>query len=90
MTAAITEVDREVARRVLEQDYALVRGQAVEVELLVTSGMGASGPRLIEGDVAHATSLVLMVAAKPGGRLVRIPWHAVATIRDAVTPHPAT
>jgi ribosome maturation factor RimP len=80
------KVARQIARRVLEEDYALVRGQDVEVELLVTS---QHGPRLVEGTIAHATPLVIMIATKPGGRLVRIPWHAVATIRDATTAHPA-
>lgn len=75
-----------VAHRIdLEQD--------VEVELLVaqehgTSTITAVNPRLVEGRIVDATGSVLILEGA-AGRLTRIAWHAIATIRDAVAAHPA-
>lgn len=74
--------DLLVAHRIdLEQD--------VEVELAVTVGPPANSlaPRLVEGRVVDATGAVLVLEAR--GRLTRIAWQAIATIRDAVAAHPA-
>ena len=66
--------------------YGLTIGQAVEVELLVAGGP-ATG-RLLEGTVADATDLVLVIEPKGHRRPTRVPFTAVALIRDAYTDHP--
>jgi hypothetical protein len=71
-------------------DYALELGQAVELDLLVAAGGGpGAGPRLVTGDVTGATDGVLLLASGPTRRTVRVPWAAIATIRNAVPTHPA-
>lgn len=66
--------------------YGLELYQAIEVELLVTGAAG--GGRLVEGTVVDATTNALVVEAKAGRRTTRLPWTAVALIRDALTDHP--
>lgn len=70
-------------------DYCLAPGDRVEVELLVPGGVGAvpSGPRVVEGLVAGATPAMLLIGTRTTD--VRVPWSAIATIRNTVTPHPA-
>lgn len=74
--------------------YGLTMGDRVEVELLVLEQIGAMGPtptlrpRIVEGLVAGATDNVLIVAGRHADSRVR--WAAIAVIRPAVTPHPAT
>lgn len=81
----------EVKGRALLVAHRLELGTAVEVELTVTAGPPANSlaPRLVEGTVLGATSRVLVLEGRAGRRLTRIPWAAIATIRDAVAPHPA-
>lgn len=72
--------------------WGLVGGQDVEVEVLVAGQYAAHvAPRLIEGTITGATGNVLVLNAVPGDRTVRVPWHAIATVRDRVTAptHPA-
>lgn len=66
--------------------YGLELGQAIEVELLVAGGP-ATG-RLVEGTVAGATDTVLVLEPKGHRRTTRVPFTAVALIRDAYTDHP--
>lgn len=69
-------------------DYALKVGDDVDVDLLVgTEANGRTQPVTIEGRVVTATSRVLVVERTR--RRTRIPWAAVAAIRDTTTTHPA-
>lgn len=65
--------------------YGLDPGQAVEVELLI--GAGTTG-RLLEGHVTGATPDVLILDPKGHHRPTRVPWAAIALIRDALADHP--
>lgn len=69
--------------------YGLTLEQAIEVELLVTGQPSQVAPRLVEGTIVGATEAALMLEATPGRRTTRVPWSAVALIRDAITHHPA-
>lgn len=61
--------------------HALTIGDKVEVDIIGLPG------RLVEGLVAGATPHVLII----GGRHfdTRVRWDAIATIRNAITAHPA-
>lgn len=79
-----------VAARVL-RSYGLRIDTEVEVELLVTGGGRAHGstmPRLVEGAVASATLNVLILEAATPAVVYRIPWQAIALIRNT-HHHPA-
>lgn len=67
--------------------YALDVGDRVLIELLVTDERGK--PAGVNGAVKAASSAVLVVE-NSAGRLVRIPWGAIATIADEEphTSHP--
>lgn len=68
-------------------DHALAIGDDVEVELIVADP--GNGVRRVEGRVVDATPAVLIVEPNSGGRRrTRIPWGAIAAIRDAYVPHP--
>lgn len=81
----------EVKGRALLVAHRLELGTAVEVELTVTAGPPRTSlaPYAVEGTVLGATSRVLILEAKAGRRLTRIPWAAILTVRDAVAAHPA-
>lgn len=81
----------EVKGRAILVAHRLDVGDAIEVELAATVGppRESLATRLVEGTVLGATSRVLLVEAKAGRRLTRIPWASILTIRDAVAPHPA-
>lgn len=61
--------------------YGLTIGDAVEVELLVGAGT-AVGPRIVEGTIAGAHPAVLVVESAGGRVTNRIPWPAVANVRN--------
>lgn len=84
-------IDANISADLLE-DHAITVGDTVEVELLVSAGVGAvpSGPRVVEGTVRYATGRVLVLANHYGGGTTRVPWHAIALIRAATPTHPAT
>lgn len=67
--------------------YGLTLEQAIEVELLVAAPGGTG--RLLEGTITGATDAALMLEGKGHRRTTRVPWAAVALIRDAVAAHPA-
>lgn len=85
-------VDEHAARgRVLLVAHRIDLNTAVEVELLISIDVtGRTEPKLVEGTVAEATGAVL-VLENARGRLARIPWAAIAVIRDQpnTAPHPA-
>lgn len=70
-------------------DYALTLGDDVEVELLVVGQPSQVGPRLVEGTVTGATDGVVLLAAGPTRRTIRVPWAAIAVIRNTPPTHPA-
>lgn len=69
--------------------YALNLGLDVEVELLVVGQPSQVGPRLVEGTVAGATDNVLLITHPSTRRVTRLPWPAIAAIRNATPQHPA-
>lgn len=72
--------------------YALALGDLVTVELLVTdeTPTGRTRPASVFGRVKSATTTALVITGPvPQPGLVRIPWHAIASITDAPVPHPA-
>lgn len=81
--------DEAVAGRSILKDYGLDAGDVVEVELLVTDAHTGNTPRLVEGIVVAATTLIVCLEHPNSHTITRIPWHAIALIRNAVTPHPA-
>lgn len=84
-------LDDTLTRDVLEA-YFLVIGDDVEVEIRTSAHYpGEVGPRIVEGTVVAATTRALLIETTGYQRKARIPWDAVASIRDrvTVTPHPA-
>jgi len=84
-------IDANIEADLLE-DYDLVKGAVVEVELLVAAGVGAvpAGPRVVEGTVAGATGRVLVLDSHYSRGVTRVPWPAIALIRAAPpATHPA-
>lgn len=72
--------------------YFIAVGDVVEVEVHSTAPYaGEFGPRLFEGEVVDASRRALLIKTTGLSRVTRIPWGAVAAIRDAVstTRHPA-
>lgn len=87
----ITDRPTNPALGILE-DYGLRPDTEVEVELLITGGgrsHGSTMPRLVEGTVAGATPNVLVLEATPARIVYRIPWRAIALIRNTHQQHPA-
>lgn len=72
--------------------YLVAVGDVVEVELRTAGHYpGDVGPRIVEGTIIDATAKVLAIQTTGLDRTTRVPWNAIAAIRDAVsiTPHPA-
>lgn len=66
--------------------YMVKYGQSVEVELMVPS---PAGIRLLEGTIITATTAVLVVETSNGRVTNRLPWHAIANVRNPIPVHPA-
>lgn len=71
------------------QPYRLELGQEVEVEVLAPSHAGELGPRIVEGAIVDATTAVVVIESLAAGkRRTRVPWSAVALVRDRPNTHP--
>lgn len=69
--------------------YRLELGQEVEVEVLAPPHAGELGPRIVEGRVVDATTAVVVIESLTAGqRRTRVPWSAVALVRDRPNTHP--
>ena len=68
--------------------HALTLNARVVVELLVVGAPTQVGPRIVEGRVADATAAILLLE-HDDGTAIRIPWPAIALIRDTHPTHPA-
>lgn len=68
--------------------HALELNARVAVELLVIGQPTQVGPRIVEGRVADATAAILLIE-HDDGTAIRIPWPAIALIRDTHPTHPA-
>lgn len=71
-------------------DYTLAVGDNVEVTLLVSAVKWVGGPvepLRVEGKVAGASPAMLLIGGRDSD--VRVPWSAIATIRNAPAAHPA-
>lgn len=69
--------------------HALDLNTRVTVDLLTAVGPdGSTGTHRVTGRVADATTAILLIE-HDDGTAIRIPWPAIAAIRDTHPAHPA-